>query len=54
MAVQVVVLAEFGRIWRKQQIAIGCGKLRSHAQSLLAESVETGSGVLRVYFIILY
>ena len=47
-------LAELGRIWQKRQIAVGCGKLQSHAQSLLAESVEIGSGVLRVYFIILY
>ena len=47
-------LAELSRIWQKQQIAVDCGKLRSHAQSLLAESVETGSGVLQVCLIILY
>jgi hypothetical protein len=53
-------LAEFGkipwpgRIWQKQQIAVNCGKLWSHAQSLLAKSVEIGSGVLWVYFITLY
>ena len=46
-------LAELGRIWQKRQIAVGCGKLQSHAQSLLAESVEIGSGVLQVCFIIL-
>ena len=45
-------LAELGRIWQKRQIAVGCGKSRSHTQSLLAESVETGSGVLQVCFII--
>ena len=60
MAIQVVVLVEFyglvelGRIWQKRQIGVDCGKLRSYTQSLLAESVETGSGVLWVCFIILY
>ena len=44
-------LVELGRIWQKRQIAVNCGKLRSHAQSLLAELVETGSGVLWVCFI---
>ena len=43
-------LAELGRIWQKRQIAVDCGKLRSHTQSLLAESVETGSGVSRVSY----
>ena len=57
MVIWVVGLAEFGRIpwpgriWQKRQIAIDCSKLRSHIQSLLAESVETGSGVLQVCFI---
>ena len=45
-------LAELGRIWQMRQIAVGCGKLRSHTQSLLAESVETGNGASLVYFII--
>jgi hypothetical protein len=43
-----------GRIWQKRQIAVNCGKLRFYAQSLLAESVEIGSRVLWVCFIILY
>ena len=47
-------LAELGRIWQKWQIAVGYGKLQSHAQSLLTESVETGSRVLRVCFITLH
>ena len=52
MAIQVVVLVEFyglaelGRIWQKQQIAVDYSKLRPHTQSLLAKSVEIGSGVL--------
>ena len=60
MAIQVVVLAEFyglaelGRIWQKRQIGVDCGKLQSHTQSLLAESVETDSGVLWVCFITLH
>ena len=47
-------LAELSKIWQKRQIAIGCGKLQSHTQSLLAKSVETGSGVLQVCLIILH
>ena len=59
MAIRVIVLAgfhslaEFNRIWQKRQITIDYGKLRSYTQSLLAKLVETGSGVSRVYFIIL-
>ena len=41
-------LAESSRNGRLPQVA---AKLQSHAQSLLAESVETGSGVSRVCFI---
>jgi hypothetical protein len=47
-------LVELGRIWQKRQIAVDCGNLRSYAQSLLAELVEIGSGVLRVCFMTLY
>ena len=47
-------LTELGRIWQKRQIAVDCDKLQSYTQSLLAESVETGSGVLQVYFITLH
>ena len=47
-------LAELSRIWQKRQIAVDCGKLRSHTQSPLAKSVEIGSGVSRVCFIILH
>ena len=51
------MIAEFGRlgkIWQKRQITVDCGKLWSHTQSLLTKSVEIGSGVLQVCFIILY
>ena len=60
MAIWVVILAEFhslvelGRIGQKRQIAVDCGKLQSYTQSLFAELVEIGSGVLRVCFITLY
>ena len=45
--------SRFGKIWQKWQIAVGCGKLRFYAQSLLAKSVEIGSGVSRVCFMTL-
>ena len=38
--------SRLSRIWQKRQITVNCGKLQSHTQSLLAKSVETGSGVL--------